>query len=528
MRASKRHWQGGQMSVLAAPGRWMLTSLAVDAGSAIRGDAIDAYTSQGVARSMLDAAWVSVRSLDGREVAKFAAALEPLTRLGEGTLQQGLRGEIRLLVAISHIWRDDFSGALLLAEEIADRKESRGFNTVLLTVLRLCYLGTRDFSALYEMPRSRCWHANRISVLAHIVNLSVEAAAESEQLRFKMAERLAKDAIKLSNRLMGVKSSTSLLANCVLANLAYESGSVDEADLLVRNRLAAIEAHGWAESTLLGMTVCAHIETARGNSHAALTILREGERIGMLRDWPRVVARCAAEQVAIHLGEHDVELATHAFEGAEQWLARRPLGSAPIDRDAEALDMARYRLALATSQYAVAIKGFRRLRDASLNRHQLSRAVKLTTLMSAALYAADQREDAKKQLLDALQQGADAGLFRTFTDEMPLIEACLRDIRSSRAGSLGHLNSYVALLLSVAGPTERRKGLSNLGIRDLLSAKEADILRLMSLGLSNKSIARELHIAPETVKSHAKRIFIKLSTRTRTEAVARANELGLL
>jgi LuxR family maltose regulon positive regulatory protein len=46
--------------------------------------------------------------------------------------------------------------------------------------------------------------------------------------------------------------------------------------------------------------------------------------------------------------------------------------------------------------------------------------------------------------------------------------------------------------------------------------------------MSNKIIARELHIAPETVKSHAKRIFIKLSTKTRAEAVARANELGLI
>ena len=41
-------------------------------------------------------------------------------------------------------------------------------------------------------------------------------------------------------------------------------------------------------------------------------------------------------------------------------------------------------------------------------------------------------------------------------------------------------------------------------------------------GMSNKGIARSLGIAPETVKSHAKNIFVKLASRTRAQAVARA------
>jgi len=41
-------------------------------------------------------------------------------------------------------------------------------------------------------------------------------------------------------------------------------------------------------------------------------------------------------------------------------------------------------------------------------------------------------------------------------------------------------------------------------------------------------IARELTIAPETVKSHAKRIFLKLTVQTRAQAVYRASTLGLI
>lgn len=61
-----------------------------------------------------------------------------------------------------------------------------------------------------------------------------------------------------------------------------------------------------------------------------------------------------------------------------------------------------------------------------------------------------------------------------------------------------------------------------------LSPRECMIVLLMSNGLSNKEIARQLCIAPETVKSHAKSIFCKLTVRSRAQAVYRAAELGLI
>ena len=61
-----------------------------------------------------------------------------------------------------------------------------------------------------------------------------------------------------------------------------------------------------------------------------------------------------------------------------------------------------------------------------------------------------------------------------------------------------------------------------------LSARERTIVLLMGHGLSNKRIARQLSIAPETVKSHAKSIFWKLTAQTRAQAVFRASALGLL
>ena len=61
-----------------------------------------------------------------------------------------------------------------------------------------------------------------------------------------------------------------------------------------------------------------------------------------------------------------------------------------------------------------------------------------------------------------------------------------------------------------------------------LSARERTIVLLMGHGLSNKRIARQLMIAPETVKSHAKSIFWKLTVQSRAQAVYRASTLGLI
>ena len=63
---------------------------------------------------------------------------------------------------------------------------------------------------------------------------------------------------------------------------------------------------------------------------------------------------------------------------------------------------------------------------------------------------------------------------------------------------------------------------------DVLTGRESDILCRISQGLSNKQIARILQISPEAVKSHMKRICLKLAVSTRAEAVSQATALGLL
>jgi two-component system response regulator DesR len=61
----------------------------------------------------------------------------------------------------------------------------------------------------------------------------------------------------------------------------------------------------------------------------------------------------------------------------------------------------------------------------------------------------------------------------------------------------------------------------------LLSDRERQVLALVATGATNREIAERLHISPHTVKEYASALYRKLNVRNRTEAVQRAQRLGL-
>jgi DNA-binding NarL/FixJ family response regulator len=61
-----------------------------------------------------------------------------------------------------------------------------------------------------------------------------------------------------------------------------------------------------------------------------------------------------------------------------------------------------------------------------------------------------------------------------------------------------------------------------------ISEREFEVLELLAAGRSNKEIAGQLNVSPNTVKTHVAKLFEKLEVRRRTEAIMRARELGMI
>jgi DNA-binding NarL/FixJ family response regulator len=115
-------------------------------------------------------------------------------------------------------------------------------------------------------------------------------------------------------------------------------------------------------------------------------------------------------------------------------------------------------------------------------------------------------------ILTAIEAGASGYLLKAAPQE-----EILAGIRSVARGEVALAPSIAAMLVNrVKTPVVS------------LSAREKEVLALVSQGLSNPSIAKQLYLSEATVKTHLLHAFEKLEVSDRTRAVTKAMELGLL
>ncbi len=154
--------------------------------------------------------------------------------------------------------------------------------------------------------------------------------------------------------------------------------------------------------------------------------------------------------------------------------------------------------------------------------------IEILVLQAIAYHAHGDLPAALLPLQHALSIGEPEGYVRMFLDEGPGMVQLLREASASEI-----MPDYTNRLLA-AFEAEKRK---SEGKSDLLPSqpriepltqRELKILQLVAQGLSNREIGERLFLALDTVKGHNRKIFDKLQVQSRTEAVARARELGLL
>ena len=114
------------------------------------------------------------------------------------------------------------------------------------------------------------------------------------------------------------------------------------------------------------------------------------------------------------------------------------------------------------------------------------------------------------------------GLIRTFLDEGQLMAALL-----AKARATGMTQDVTTKLLNLFEPSGYLSSAKSDVLIEPLTDRELEVLQLVSNGLSNREISERLFLALDTVKGHNRRIYAKLNVQRRTEAVARARELGL-
>ncbi len=135
-------------------------------------------------------------------------------------------------------------------------------------------------------------------------------------------------------------------------------------------------------------------------------------------------------------------------------------------------------------------------------------------------------EPALTLLIPTLELAGPLGYVRIFLDEGEIMQGLLEQAQKRNP------SSYIKKLLKAFAEkqdiTVAEKSIALDKTLEGLSKRELEVLRLMSEGLSNKQIAKKLTISPATVKRHSVNIYSKLMVSSRTQAAAKAREMGFL
>ena len=314
-----------------------------------------------------------------------------------------------------------------------------------------------------------------------------------------------------------------------VAELLCEWNDVQAALDRVQQGLEFLPSWGKADDLCLAYITLSRIQLAQGNqAEAEAAIEKAGQLIRSCGVFSE--ARGAVETSRVRMW-----LAQGNGLAVDRWAATREKRFGwddPLRYEDELTHITQARVWIAQSKLDEAIRLLSCLEESAQAGGRQGRLIEIMILKALALQATGRKEQAGEALTESLAQAQLGGYVRIFLDERRPMHQMLAHWLTSI--SPGPIQDYAVHLLSHfdaephTTPAEHEK-ISSVGdLVEPLSQRELEVLDLMALGRTNQQIARQLVVAPGTVKAHTASIYRKLEVANRTEAVARARQLGIL
>ena len=321
------------------------------------------------------------------------------------------------------------------------------------------------------------------------------------------------------------------IAHVGLAQILYE-----------RNELAAALDHATRGVTLCrqlaftpslatGLAVMARIRYAHGDAAAAQEAMTEAGQAGLSPQVAALLGPVPSLRARLLLAQGDVG-------AAAEWATAGGLSPDDVpDYPQEPAYMVLARVLLARHEPGPALTLLKRLLDAAASQGRADSIIEIQALRALALAACGDQASARDALTEALALACPQGYVRVFGDEGAPMRALLAQLPAARLSQQhpvrGMGPGYLPALLRACGQTEttppqRRAATAPPGLAEPLTGRELEVLRLLAAGKSNQRIAHDLVVALDTVKKHVTHVLGKLGAANRTEAVARARDLGLI
>lgn len=446
-----------------------------------------------------------------------------------------IHGEVTATRALVAVLKGDTPGAIQLARQALDNlpEDDLFLRGLVAMNLGLAYDAQGDMAQASQVY-SQAQAIGQASGNDLVSLMSASQLADIKVLQGKLHEAAAMYRQIIQSAESGKQLSIASMAYISMGRLLYEWGELDDATHHLSTAIELSQQWKSADMPATCLVHLAHIRQAQGDAKGARDLLGQAEQAlqGHIIS-PPTVSTVRAFQARLWIRQGNLEAARR---WAQEYQAR------PSDipcypgylRQIEGATCARVLIAQGKPEAALQLLDL--LMQAAEAAGQTGNVIELLALKALALQARGQSAQAMTTLERALTVAEPEGYLRTFVDEGEPMRLLISDFRlwieRQSRGKDQNLIGYADRLLAAfarLAPMPQSK-ISNLKstMVEPLSERELEVLRLIAEGLSNAEIAAKLVIAQGTVKRHINNIYGKLGVGSRTQAIARSRELGLL
>jgi len=450
---------------------------------------------------------------------------------GHRSLPSATQGEFAAVRSFLMLWSGDIMGGARLAQEALRQLPpgDRLLRTLTLWISHVIGIFGEGNLAEAERTIGEVAEDSRRNgnMLVAFIAMVTKASAQIYQCRLRDAAQVCAEALRL---LPGQDIPLAAMSYCILGEIRREWNELDAAETVLRHALAISEEAGSPEYINDGLIYLAQVLYARGRYDEALTTL---ERIRVMVQM-RQLAPWDLNQMEIVRAR--ALIARGNLDEASRWAEGRlrsheqgePGPTAPLAfmYDLEDLSIARVLLARRDADAIIPI--LEPLAQRASETGQWRNLMEARMLLGLAHWLSGEDEAAVCELHAALALAAPEGFVRVFLDEGEVMADLLAHYLANQPASSAsaHEREHARGLLAAFGRAVNAPIPDN--PLDVLSPREADVLRLLATGRSNEEIAGDLVLALSTVKWHVAHIYRKLGVRGRMQAVARARELRMI
>jgi len=488
--------------------------------------------------------WVLYISGQSHQSAARLAAVEAMLAADETKRTPEVQG----LVAITQtrLLREagDLAGAITISKQaLANLPAQEPLLRARITLnLAIAHYLQGELSVAAQLLTETITTGHTAQLIGPMPTIYLKVQILRAQGNLHQARQLCQDGLDLVARHKWQDVPASGFLYVTMGDLLREYNELSAAADYLERGIRLGQAGGHHHILIIGHVWLAWLRQTEGDetgSQAAIRVALElFQQHAVSRFWPLPSAACTQARLWIAQGN----LAAASRWAQSSGLAQTP---SPIPYLDEVAYVTVARLRLAEGKPVVATSLLQELHQAAAAADRNGSRIEILMLQAIAYAAQQQRERAMAALTQALSLavgpiGAE-GYVRLFVDEGETMRLLL--IEYKRQIVDGRLRAYLDQLLAAFDqptPTSAApivdepprlltsQPATSRALVESLSERELEVLRLVAAGRSNSQIAAQLIVTTGTIKTHINHIFGKLAVQSRTQAVARARELGLL